>query len=701
MNPHPFLNPEQNPNWSELTPDKVRTDLTLALEQAEKNLEKIRNLSPGESNFENTVKGLERANYKLNQAWGLVVHLDSVCNSEELRTAHNDMLPAVSAFEAKISLDPKLWKTIQNYAESAEAQSLSAIDRRLLEEMIKDFQDAGSDLPVEKRDRLEKISSELAKVTQTFSEHVLDGTNAWHLTVREEGKLKGLPDNAKAAARQTALEKLGEVEGKNAWVFTLQAPSMLPVLQYLEDDGIRREVWSASNDLCLNDPHANEPLIHEILKLRQEKAEILGKSDFAEVLLARRMAGSGEKAESFVDDLMSKAEPFFKKENQELENFKAEKTGQPLDLLEPWEVGLWSEKLKKERYDFDEEDLRPYFPIQMVLSGMFQLVSRIFGLRIEERSTVFDGAVNRIEGIETEPVSVWHPEVRFYDLFDDSSNHLLGSFYADWHPRTSKRGGAWMNFLKTAEPEGENPRGPHLGLICGNLTAPTPEKPALLTHYEVETIFHEFGHLLHHLCGEVQHRSLNGVNVSWDFVELPSQIMENWCWERESLDLFARHHETGDTIPDDLFQKMLKARNFFQGNTTMRQMAFSKLDLFLHRTWAKGDSGALESSLQKELENFLPQRKSPARTIVLRFSHLFSSPVGYASAYYSYKWAEVLDADAFTRFQKEGVMNQETGKDFREQILSKGHSLPPEELYRNFMGREPEVEALLTRSGLA
>jgi len=701
MSSHPFLSLIGNPAWENLTPEHIREDITLALEKSEANLQQIRDLKPEEINFHNTVKALENASYELYYAWGLVTHLDSVCNSDELREVHNEMLPAVSAFGAKISLDAELWKALQLFDEKNESSSLNPIDLRLLEETLLDFKEAGADLPNEKRQRLEEISQQLAQVTQKFSEQVLDATNEWKLTIREEDKLKGLPETAREAARQTAIEKLGEEEGQDAWVFTLHAPSMLPVLQYLEDDEIRKEVWSASDNLCVNAPYANEPLIRQIIKLRQEKAEILGKDNFADAVLARRMAKNGAKADKFVSELRDKTVPFFQQENMELEEFKAEKTGTPVGGLQPWEVGFWSEKLKKERYDFDDEDLRPYFPIQSVLKGMFELATQIFGLTIKEQPTHFKGKTID-NGLSTGATSqsVWHEEVRFYDLVDSHSGKHLGSFYADWHPRSSKRAGAWMNYFKTGEPTDNGDREPHLGLICGNLTAPTPTKPALLTHYEVETVFHEFGHLLHHLCGNVPHRSLNGVNVPWDFVELPSQIMENWCWERESLDLFARHHETNETIPEDLFQKMLRARNFMAGNTMMRQLAFAKLDLHIHRNLARQEFDSLESSLQETLKGYLPKRKTTPRTIALRFSHLFSSPVGYAAAYYSYKWAEVLDADAFTRFKKEGIMNKETGIDFREKILSKGNSVPPDQLYRDFMGRDPEVEPLLIRSGL-
>jgi oligopeptidase A len=331
---------------------------------------------------------------------------------------------------------------------------------------------------------------------------------------------------------------------------------------------------------------------------------------------------------------------------------------------------------------------------------MFSLVTQVFGLKIVERNTTHNGKTYPHSDPKDQPVEVWHGDVRFYDLFDSENQTLLGSFYADWHPRSSKRAGAWMNYLKTGEPQEDGRLSPHLGLICGNLTAPTPTKPALLTHYEVETIFHEFGHLLHHLCGEVPHRSLNGVNVPWDFVELPSQIMENWCWERESLDLFAKHHETGESIPADLFAKMIRAKNFMAGNAMMRQLAFSKLDLEMHRTLAHNLPDDIESALQDILSDYFPKRKTQPRTIAMRFSHLFGNPMGYATAYYSYKWAEVLDADAFTRFQKEGILNPETGRSFRSCILSKGNSRPADELFRDFMGRSPDSNALLKRSGL-
>jgi oligopeptidase A len=420
--------------------------------------------------------------------------------------------------------------------------------------------------------------------------------------------------------------------------------------------------------------------------LRQEEAALLGRPHFADHVLQRRMAKSGGQALAFVEDLQRRAAPAFARECRELEEFKARCTGEPVGPLKAWEVAFWAEKLRRERYAFDDEALRPYLPMDRVIAGLFELAHRVFSLRITERPA---GAVE-----------VWHPEVRYYDLHDTSGRHL-GSFYADWHPRESKRGGAWMGYLITGGPQPDGSRKPHLGYICGNLTPPADGRPALLTHREVETIFHEFGHLLHHLLGEVEVKSLNGVNVAWDFVELPSQIMENWCWERESLDLFARHHETGAPIPEEIFTRMTAARNFRSACGTMRQVQFAKMDLLLHTRTEEFLGDELEARIRAAVQDTMIPTEPPGRTILLRFNHLFSDAVGYAAGYYSYKWAEVLDADAFTRFKREGIFNATTGADFVRHILSRGNSADPAELYRSFMGRDPELNALLERSGLA
>ncbi len=695
---NPFLDDSFHVPWSKLTPDRVVPDMTLALEKAESEMQAIRSLSPEEINFRNVPLRFCKAQEDLGEAWNLVSHLDQVRNSEELREAYNEMLPKVTAFGTKALLDQTLWKQVKSFAQSEEAQSLEGQEKRLLEELVADFVEAGANLPEDKRTQIEKLSTELAQVTQKFSENVLDSTNAWQKNIKDESLLEGLPESAKIAAREMAKQK--EMEG---WLFTLHAPSIMPIMKYLDSSSIRREFWEKSSKIGWTEDRDNTDLIRKILELRQEKALLLGKKDYADVMLERRMAGSGARADEFVSDLKNKTADAFKRENEQLITFKAEKTGQASELLEPWEYSYWSEKQMKEKYDFDEEDMRPYLPIDSVLSGMFSLVTKIFRLRIEERSTSHDGEpVNVVEGDDREPVDVWHPEVKFYEVFDSQNEKHLGSFYADWHPRPDKRSGAWMNYFKMGTPGHDgSPRGPHLGLMCGNMTAPVDGKPALLTHDEANTVFHEFGHLLHHLCAEVKYKRLSMGTVPWDYVELPSQIMENWLWERESLDLFARHHETGDPIPEDLFEKLIRARNYHAGITQMRQLCLGKMDLLLHRKLIIEGYEDLEEALEPLIKDYRPKLKTTPPTIARQFGHLFSDPVGYACAYYSYKWSEVLDADAFTRFQKEGIMNPETGLSFRECILSKGNSKPAEELFRDFMGRDPEPQALLKRSGLA
>ena len=686
MSINPFVAPDFEIHWSQHTPELIVPAIKGALARAQAAIDAVVGQDMGTLTYENTFLALENATDELTRAWGKVTHLQSVADSPAVREAHNALLPAVSSFYARIPLNAALWARLKAFAATTAAAGLTGINRRFLDETVADFQQAGADLPDDKRTRLEALQGELAQLTQRYSENVLDSTNAWQLIVEDESRLRGLPVHAVSAAKRSAESKnLGTPE-KPVWRFTLQFTSMEPVMLYAEDESLRCEVWSASVEIGSKAPHDNGALVQKIITLRQEKAALLGRKNFADLVLARRMAGSGKRALAFVEEFEGRAQAGFARECRELEEFKAGKNGQLAGVLKAWEVGYWSEKLRQELYVFDDEILRPYLPMDRVIAGLWELADRVFGLRIAERAA---GSVE-----------VWHPEVKFYDLHDARGRHL-GSFYADWHPRESKRGGAWMGYLVTGGPQPDGSRAPHLGYICGNMTSPVDDKPALLAHREVETIFHEFGHLLHHLLGEVEIKSLNGVNVAWDFVELPSQIMENWCWERESLDLFARHHESGAVIPTDIFNKMTAARNFRSACATMRQVQFAKMDLGLHMHAAEFADGDLETKTRALTADCMIPTEPKARTIVKRFNHLFSDPVGYAAGYYSYKWAEVLDADAFTRFKREGIFNAKVGAEFVEHILSRGNSEAPDVLYRRFMGRDPQITALLARAGLA
>jgi len=521
-----------------------------------------------------------------------------------------------------------------------------------------------------------EIDVELTKVTTRFSEHVLDSTNAFELVISDEAQLAGLPESAKAAAKQSA-----EAKGVAGWRFTLQAPSYIPLLTYLDDASIREHVYHALSVRATSGDLDNRELLTRILELRREKAQLLGFADFADLVIDDRMAHTGERAQEFLSNLREKTEAAFIRENQSLLEFRRTIEGEGAGAIELWDVAYYAEKQRAALYDFDEEALRPYFPLERVVEGMFTIFGRVFGITVTSES-----------GAPT-----WDPKVSYYSIRDDADGKLLGSFYADFYPRENKRGGAWMDAFLTGLPDVK----PHLGLICGNLTPPLSGKPALLTHREVETIFHEFGHLLHHCLSRVEVRSLAGTNVPWDFVELPSQIMENWCWERESLDLFARHYETGEPIAEELFLKMKRARAFRGANAQMRQLSFGMVDLSLHRQYSTALDGDVMEYGRKIMQTFAPARLPADYGMLASFTHLFASPVGYGAGYYSYKWAEVLDADAFTRFRQCGVFSREVGMQFREKILAKGNSEDAAELYRSFMGRDPDLNALLERSGLA
>ena len=695
---HPFLSPDFHIQWSQLTAERVAPETREGIEQARQALAAIKLVTSDSACYESTFGALEAATEPLQRAWGRLNHLDSVANNDAQRAALNELLPEVSQFFSSISLDGDLWQVLKAFAESPKAKNLSAVQARFVEETCHDFRSSGADLPDQEKSRIAEVNSELASLTQKFSENVLDSTNSFELYIEDEARLAGLPGSAKAAAAEDAAAKGKE----GAWRFTLQMPSMLPVLQHAEDDELRREIWTGSSMIASGGDFDNSELIWDILKLRKEKAELLGQSHFADMVTERRMAQTGGKALSFVEDLHDRILEKFEKEAVELESYKAGQTGGKAGPLEPWEVAFWSEKQRQELYDFDDEVLRPYFSVDKVMEGMFAITSRLFGIEIAEKDSIYYTTPQEGQKGQGEAVEVWHAECKFYEIHDGESGDHLGSFYADWHPRETKRGGAWMNCLEAGLPPiSGQPRQPHLGLIMGNMTKPVGDQPALLTHSEVETIFHEFGHLLHQLLSEVEVKSLSGTNVPWDFVELPSQIMENFCWDRESLDFFARHYESGEVIPEELFQKMLAARNYRSATFFMRQLSLGKLDLELHVNTERYLGRNLEEIDQEILSSYhIPlARTAPSRA--RSFNHLFSSPVGYAAGYYSYKWAEVLDADAFTRFQKEGVLNAETGRAFREAILARGNSRPVEESYRDFMGRDPDLQPLLVRNGLA
>jgi len=622
--------------------------------------------------YESTLEALEAATEPLELAMTVVGHLESVASTPALRAAYNAVQPDVSAFYAGIPLREPLWRALCDFAATDEARALSGARRRFLEKTLADFRRHGAELDPQGKARLEAITRELAQDTSRFAQNVVDATGAFELLVDDEKRLAGLPGSAVEAAREAAKAK-----GEEGWRFTLHAPSYVPAMTYLDDAALRERIWRAYDTRATGGDHDNRPLVSKILELRREKAKLLGFGDFADLVLEDRMAGNGARAREFVRDLRERTEPFFAAENDALRRFRGD-GGE----LQPWELAYWAEKQRRAAYDFDEEELRPYFPLDRVMSGLFQVAHRLYGIRVEERKDV----------------PVWHPDVRAFSILDADGTLLCG-FYADLHPRDEKRGGAWMNGLITGVHR-EDRRSPHLGLICANFTTPSADKPALLTHREVETLFHEFGHLLHHALSRPEVRSLGGTNVAWDFVELPSQIMENWCWEREALDLFARHWQTGEAIPEPLFRKMERARNYRAANAMMRQLGFAQVDLDLHVAYDPAKDGDVMAYARQVLQRHTPAPLPEDSAMIASFGHLFASGVGYAAGYYSYKWAEVLDADAFSRFREEGLFDPDVGRAFREEILSKGDTKDPGELFRAFRGREPTLDALLERSGL-
>ncbi|WP_104990223.1 M3 family metallopeptidase [Deinococcus sp. NW-56] len=671
---NPLLNVGFRIPFDQIRPEHAEPAVDTLLAQTQERLDTL--ARAGERDYADFMADLDTLTEQLDTVRVIVGHLDSVVTSPEWQAAKRAILPKVTEFYTNLSLHPGLWTALKGFAETEAGRGLDPVRARHLKLTIDEFRRQGADLPEAEKARLLEVNTRLAQITNDFSKNVLDATAAFELYVPAE-RLAGVPERVREATRLEA-----EKHGQEGHRLTLHLPTLEPILTYADDRELRRELWLAQNSVGTQEGRDNRPLVGEILRLRREQARLLGFGDFADYVLEDRMAGGGERALTFERDMEARVRPFYERENAELEAFYREQVGSDAPALEAWDMGYWAEKQRQAKYAFDEEALRPYFAMDSVLSGLFEICRRVFGITVTEAQA-----------------PGWHPEVRYYDIRDEAGTHLA-SFYTDWFPRDTKRAGAWMNAFLTGGPR-EDGVEPHLGLMCGNMTAPSGDTPALLSVREVETVFHEFGHLLHHAMSNVEVRSLSGTRVAWDFVELPSQIMENWVLEREALDLFALHWQTGERLPDDLFEKLVAARNYSAANATMRQLSFGTVDLELHVTFDADAAGADPVTFARDImARFYPYALPGDYARIAQFGHLFSSPVGYGAGYYSYKWAEVLDADAFSRFAQEGIFNRETGRAYVDTILSKGNSKDAAELYRDFMGRDPDAEALLRRSGL-
>jgi oligopeptidase A len=509
-------------------------------------------------------------------------------------------------------------------------------------------------------------------VSNKFAQNVLDATNAFDVVIEDEARLAGLPESARVAAKEAA-----EAKGKAGYRFTLKAPDVTAVLNYADDADLRRQIWTAFNGRGTEGELDNRPLIGKLLELRRARAQLLGFRHFADLVTEDRMAGSGQAAMQFIADLTEKSLASFEREKTELAEFAAS-LGARLPL-EPWDIGYYVEKLRKARFELDEEELRAYFPAERVLAGAFEIAQRLYGVSIEKLSGL----------------PVWDDKVTSYAI-NDENGARLGVFHVDLYPRENKRGGAWMHGLV-----GSVPPAPNLAVFCCNASPPSGGKPSLLLHRDVETLFHEFGHLLHHCLSRVSVRTLAGTRVAHDFVELPSQIMENWCSERDALSLFARHYETGAPLPEALLERLHNVRTFRAASLQMRQLGFAAVDLALHIDYDPARDGDVMSYGNRILQRYAASELPTSYGMLAAFLHLFSDPVGYAAGYYSYKWAEVLDADAFGRFKREGIFNPTVGRAFRDAILAQGDARDAMELFVAFMGRKPDPQALLVRQGLA
>lgn len=676
---NPLLNLTGLPPFSEIKPEHVEPAVRQIIEDNRKTTEQLLAETPA-GNWEQLIRPLQDLDDRLSRAWSPVTHLNAVVNSGELREAYEACLPILSEYSTEMGQNRDLYTAYKALSEGEAYQALDEEQRKVVDNAMRDFRLSGIDLPAEQQARYKDISQRLSQLASEFQNNVLDATNAWEKHITDEAELAGLPESAQALAAQTA-----EMRGKQGWVFTLDIPYYLPVITYSENEALRREIYEAYGTRASDQgPHAgqwdNGAIMEETLQLRHELSQLLGFNNYAEYSLATKMADSTEQVLNFLTDLAERSLPVAQKDLQGVRDYAAEQHGK--QDLNAWDIPFYSEKLRQDRYELSQEELKPYFPAPKVLDGMFRIVERLYGIEIRQR----------------EDVEIWHEDVSFYEI-TDSKGELRGQFYFDLYARPNKRGGAWMADCIGRRRTNDGLQTPVAFLTC-NFTPPIGDDPALLTHDEVITTFHEFGHGLHHMLTQVNEPEISGISgVAWDAVELPSQFMENWCWEREALDLFAAHYQTGEPLPEGLYQRMRQARDYQSGMQMVRQLEFALFDFRMHREYDPAQGGRIYDILDTVREQVAVIKPPTFHRFPHGFGHIFAG--GYAAGYYSYKWAEVLSADAFSRFEEEGLFNPQTGADFLHNVLERGGSRDAMTLFVDFRGREPSIDALLRHSGIA
>ncbi|MET6989782.1 M3 family metallopeptidase [Sediminicola arcticus] len=669
---NPLLTSFDTAPFSKIKNEHFKPAFLESMTQARKEIDLIANASSVPT-FENTIAALDFAGQQLDRVSSVFFNLNSAETNPEIQNIAQEISPLLSEFGNDIMLNQILFKRVKAVFELKNNLDLNKEEYTLLDKKYKSFSRNGANLPEDKKKRLREIDAELSKLKLQFGENVLAETNRYEMHLTDEADLEGLPEGEKEAA-----EQLAKTKDKEGWLITLDYPSYIPFMKYAEKRELRKELSIAFGSKGFhNDELDNQENIMKIAKLRYERANLLGYKTHAHFVLEERMAETPEKVHEFLNELLEKAKPAAEREFKELESFAKELD--QIDGLKKWDSAYYSEKLKQKLFNLDDEKLKPYFKLENVIAGVFKVAEKLYGLQFEE---VFD-------------IDKYHSDVKTYRIYDEQKK-LVSLFYADFHPRSGKRGGAWMTSFKSQYVQnGVNVR-PHISNVC-NFTKPTKSKPSLLTFNEVTTLFHEFGHGLHGMLANTVYPGLSGTSVYWDFVELPSQILENWCYEKEALELFATHYDTGTLIPMDIVEKIKESSTFQEGMATLRQLSFAILDMSWHGT----DPSNITDVKTQEKEAFKDTDlypDVPETCMSTSFAHIFQG--GYSSGYYSYKWAEVLDADAFAYFKEKGIFNKEIATKFKENVLSKGGTENPMDLYKRFRGAEPKIEPLLERAGL-